>query len=130
MGSKDINAVAGKAELYNFRGDYIPIIRLFDLDKTGSDSNDDHTGVLVVVDVGLGKQRVGLHIDEIMGQQQVVIKSLETNFRQIQGLSGATILGDGTVALILDLSGLVQHYLHGGNNLSTTTSGQQISEPE
>ncbi|MEE9551486.1 MAG: chemotaxis protein CheA, partial [Gammaproteobacteria bacterium] len=129
MGEKDIKAVAGKAKLYNFRDEYIPIIRLFDFGNKGS-GNNDNLGVLVVVDVGLGKQRVGLHIDEILGQQQVVIKSLETNFRQIQGLSGATILGDGTVALILDLHGLVQRYLHGDKDLSMAKSEQQISEQE
>ncbi len=129
MGEKDIKAIAGKAKLYNFRDEYIPIIRLFDLGNKGS-GNNDNSGVLVVVDVGLGKQRVGLHIDEILGQQQVVIKSLETNFRQIQGLSGATILGDGTVALILDLHGLVQRYLHGDKDLSMAKSEQQISEQE
>ena len=46
---------------------------------------------------------MGLFVDDLLGQQQVVIKSLETNFRQVQGISGATILGDGTVALIMDL---------------------------
>ena len=52
-------------------------------------------------------QKIALYIDELQGQQQVVIKSLETNYRKVTGLSGATILGDGTVALILDISGLV-----------------------
>jgi len=47
-------------------------------------------------------------VDELLGQQQVVIKSLETNFKRIEGVSGATILGDGTVALILDVSGLLR----------------------
>jgi len=47
-------------------------------------------------------------VDELLGQQQVVIKSLETNFKRIEGVSGATILGDGTVALILDISGLLR----------------------
>ena len=47
-------------------------------------------------------------MDELLGQQQVVIKSLETNFKRIEGVSGATILGDGTVALILDISGLLR----------------------
>jgi two-component system chemotaxis sensor kinase CheA len=49
-------------------------------------------------------------VDELLGQQQVVIKSLETNFRQIEGISGATILGDGTIALIIDVPGLIMGY--------------------
>jgi len=61
-------------------------------------------------------QLVGLFVDELLGQQQVVIKSLETNFRQIQGISGATILGDGTVALIVDVAGLIQRHTKECNN--------------
>jgi two-component system chemotaxis sensor kinase CheA len=53
---------------------------------------------------------MALFVDELHGQQQVVIKSLESNFRKVEGLSGATILGDGTVALILDISGLASLY--------------------
>ena len=55
-----------------------------------------------------GGEKIGLVVDEILGQQQVVIKSLETNYRQIDGISAATILGDGRVALILDVSGIRQ----------------------
>ena len=65
-------------------------------------------GLLVVVESD--GQRVGLFVDDLLGQQQVVIKSLETNFTQIQGISGATILGDGTVALIMDVPGLIQRH--------------------
>ena len=65
-------------------------------------------GLLMVVEAD--GQRVGLFVDDLLGQQQVVIKSLETNFRQVQGISGATILGDGTVALIMDIPGLIQRH--------------------
>jgi len=51
--------------------------------------------------------KIALFVDDLLGQQQVVIKSLETNFRKVDGISGATILGDGTVALILDITGLI-----------------------
>ncbi|MDX1811988.1 MAG: chemotaxis protein CheW, partial [Gammaproteobacteria bacterium] len=63
-------------------------------------------GLIVVVE-GDG-QHAGLFVDDLLGQQQVVIKSLETNFRPVEGVSGATILGDGTVALILDITGLIK----------------------
>ncbi|HEB59570.1 MAG TPA: hypothetical protein ENJ01_10130, partial [Gammaproteobacteria bacterium] len=53
-------------------------------------------------------QKVAVFVDDLLGQQQVVIKSLETNFRRVDGVSGATILGDGTVALILDVAGLIK----------------------
>jgi two-component system chemotaxis sensor kinase CheA len=55
--------------------------------------------------------RVGLFVDGLVGQQQAVVKSLETNYRRVQGISGATILADGAVALIVDIAGLVR--LHG-----------------
>ena len=65
-------------------------------------------GLLIIIDTG-GK-RIGLFVEDVVGQQQVVIKSLKKNFRQVQGLAGATIMGDGSVALILDLAGLSQRF--------------------
>ncbi len=102
----NINAIAGQAELYKLREEYIPIVRLYNLFQVDPDSNDLTKGLLVVVESD--GQRAGLFVDDLLGQQQVVIKSLETNFRRVNGVSGATILGDGTVALILDISGLMQ----------------------
>ncbi|MDH5216766.1 MAG: chemotaxis protein CheW, partial [Gammaproteobacteria bacterium] len=100
-----VNEIAGKAELYKLREDYIPIVRLYDAFSSKPDSEQLVDGLLVVVE-GDG-QRVALFVDDLLGQQQVVIKSLETNYRSVEGVSGATILGDGTVALILDVSGLI-----------------------
>jgi two-component system, chemotaxis family, sensor kinase CheA len=64
-------------------------------------------GILVLLDDG--KRRIALSVDALIGQQQFVIKSLETNFRRTEGFSGATILGDGRVAFILDTDSLVHH---------------------
>lgn len=101
-----LNAVAGKAEVYRLRDEYISIIRLYKLFECSSDSTDLTKGLLVVVE-GDGR-KVALFVDDLLGQQQVVIKSLESNYRRVEGVSGATILGDGTVALILDIGGLVR----------------------
>ncbi|GAB6039398.1 chemotaxis protein CheA [Endothiovibrio diazotrophicus] len=103
--AEQINAIAGQAELYKLRDDYIPIVRLYDVFGIVPDSTNLRDGLLVVVE-GDG-QKVGLFVDDLLSQQQVVIKSLESNFRKVEGISGATILGDGTVALILDISGLI-----------------------
>lgn len=103
---KQVNAIAGQAELYQLRDDYIPIVRLHDTFGIRADSERLIDGLIVVVE-GDGQQ-VGLFVDDLLGQQQVVIKSLETNFRPVDGVSGATILGDGTVALILDITGLIK----------------------
>ena len=104
--NKQINAIAGKAELYKLRNDYLPVIRLYEAFGIEPSSRRLEDGLLMVVE-GNG-QRAGLLVDDLLGQQQVVIKSLETNFKKVDGLSGATILGDGTVALIIDISGVIQ----------------------
>ena len=101
-----VNNIAGKAEVYQLREDYLPIIRLYETFGVEPDRRTLDDGLLVVVE-GDGKKG-GLLVDELLGQQQVVIKSLETNFRKVEGLSGATILGDGTVALIIDVAGVVR----------------------
>jgi two-component system chemotaxis sensor kinase CheA len=101
-----VNTIAGQTTLYKMPDDYIPIVRLCDLFNRRQESTTDTHSLLVVVE-GEGK-RLGVVVDELLGQQQVVIKSLETNFKRIEGVSGATILGDGTIALILDISGLLR----------------------
>lgn len=101
-----INAIAGRAELYRLRDEYIPVVRLYDVLGIEPKQRDLENGLLVVVE-GDG-QRIGMFVDDLLNQQQVVIKSLESNFKRILGISGATILGDGTVALILDISGIIQ----------------------
>jgi two-component system chemotaxis sensor kinase CheA len=105
-----IKSVAGAAELYRLRGDYIPVVRLYDVFGVEPQSRVLEQGLLVVVE-GEG-QRAGIFVDELLGQQQVVIKSLETNYRRVEGISGATILGDGTVAMILDAGGLIALHRH------------------
>lgn len=108
MSSENINAIAGKAELYKLREEYIPVLRLYDLFGIEPDSKDFNQGLLVIVEAE--NQRMGIFIDDLLEQQQIVIKSLEANYQQIEGLSGATILGDGTVALILDVPGLINQF--------------------
>ena len=105
---RDMNSVAGKAELYRYRDAYIPVTRLHDLFNIDADTNLDHPELLVVFDIG--EKHVGILVDDVIGQQQVVIKSLENNYKSVPGLAGATVLGDGSVALILDILGLSQRH--------------------
>ena len=100
-----VNGVTGQAEVYRLRNEYIPIVKLCDVFNVKPLYENMEDGLLVVVEAE-GK-KVALLVDDLLGQQQVVIKSLETNFKSIEGISGATILGDGTVALILDVTGLI-----------------------
>ena len=103
-----INAVAGNAEVYRLRDEYIPIVRLYQIFGIEPKSEVLNEGLLVVVEAE-GK-KIAVFVDDLLGQQQVVIKSLKTNFKKVEGLSGATILGDGTVALIIDIAELIDLY--------------------
>src|ERR1017187_6583314 len=105
-----ISSLAQKAELFRLRDEYIPIIRLYELFGVQADNTDLLNGLLMIVEAD-GK-RVGLFVDELLSQPQVVIKSLETNFRQGTALAGATMLGDGRVALILDIPGVIVRYMN------------------
>ena len=113
---KYVNALAGRAEVYKLRDEYIPILRLYELFDIPATTTKLEEGLLVIVE-GDG-QKIGLFVDELLSQQQIVIKSLESNYKQIQGVSGATILGDGNVALILDVAGIIQLFHHRTNYLT------------
>jgi two-component system chemotaxis sensor kinase CheA len=102
-----VNRVVGKGETFLLRGHYLPIIRLHEIFNVPHPKATRLTDGLLVVVEGQG-ERYGLFVDDLLGQQQVVIKSLEANYRRIEGVSAATILGDGSVALILDIPGLVR----------------------
>jgi two-component system chemotaxis sensor kinase CheA len=102
---KDVRKLAGGGEVLLIRGEYVPLVylgRLFGLIGAASDATKS---LVVLVEAGPG-DKVGLVLDEIVGQQQVVIKSLEANYQALPGISGATILGNGRVALILDVPGI------------------------
>jgi two-component system chemotaxis sensor kinase CheA len=100
-----ISRLSGHNEVFSFRGDYLPIIRLHELFGVEPRARALHEGLVVIAE-GDGR-RVGLFVDDLLGQQQVVIKSLEVNYGHVEGVSGATILGDGSVALILDVTGII-----------------------
>jgi two-component system chemotaxis sensor kinase CheA len=95
------------------RGAYVPLVYLARALHTGRAITDPTQGLVVLVEVE-GGEKIGLVVDEMLGQQQVVIKSLEANYRRIGGISAATILGDGRVALILDVGRLRQMQMTGG----------------
>ncbi|MDR6644170.1 two-component system chemotaxis sensor kinase CheA [Luteibacter sp. 1214] len=101
-----IRSVAGGGELFRFRDHWLPIVRLFDAFGCAGQRRAIDDGIVIVVE-GEGS-RIGLFVDELIGQQQAVVKSLEANYRRVTGISGATILADGSVALIADVAGLVR----------------------
>ena len=101
---KDVKLVQNK-EVINLRGNVIPLIRLNEVLDVESKRNDDDN--LIVVIVKKGDRMAGLVIDELIGQQEIVIKTLGKYIKQCRFISGATILGDGEIALILDTNALI-----------------------
>jgi two-component system chemotaxis sensor kinase CheA len=101
-----LNTVAGRTEVFRLRGEYLPVLKLYEQFGAEPDSRNVEDGLLVVVEAE--GSRVGVLVDDLLAQQQVVIKSLESNFKAVPGLAGATILGDGTVAFIIDVPGLIR----------------------
>ncbi|WP_374351787.1 chemotaxis protein CheW [Chitinimonas sp.] len=104
--SKDIRSVSGKGRVVSVRGDYLPIITLHEVFEGDATLEDFSNGLFVILESEAGK--TALYVDDLLGQHQVVIKSLEANFRKVAGISGATIMGDGHVALIIDVESLVR----------------------
>ncbi|GHF93374.1 chemotaxis protein CheA [Thalassotalea marina] len=101
-----INRVSGDMVLYRLREDNVPVIPIFKLFSLSAEHESVENSLLVVVEAeGL---KVGLMVDDLLAQQQVVIKSLKDNYHDVDGISGATILGDGSVAMILDVPGIIQ----------------------
>lgn len=102
----DVSTVTQGAQLVKVRDEYMPVIELekvFGVPRHGDGKRSD---IMVVIESD--GMRVALLVDELLGQHQVVVKNLESNYRKVPNVSGATILGDGTVALILDTSSLVR----------------------
>jgi two-component system chemotaxis sensor kinase CheA len=103
--TQQVSKVAEDNEVYFLRNKYIPMVHLthiFDLESTHLPLEGKF---LVIVEIS--HTYYGIVIDELLGQQQIVIKSIEQNFEHVEGIAGATVLGDGTVALIIDVTGLV-----------------------
>ncbi len=108
--SDAVSTVGQGSQLVKVRDEYMPVIELekvFQVPRFDFDKNSD---IMVVVEAD--GSRVVLLVDELLGQQQVVVKNLESNYRKVPNVSGATILGDGKVALILDTAALVRRSRH------------------
>jgi two-component system, chemotaxis family, sensor kinase CheA len=101
-----IHRVSSGCEVLRLRDEYVPIVRLWDIFNIKPDSEQLEDGLLVVVEGD--NIKIAVLVDDLLAQQQVVIKSLQDNYRSVEGISGATILGDGTVSLILDIGGLIK----------------------
>jgi len=109
VNAEDLKSVSGEGHLLRVRGEYLPLLALHEVFGIQNAVTDFTKGIVVIIETE-GK-KTALMVDELLGQHQVVIKSLESNFRKVRGISGATIMGDGKVALILDVSALAAKHL-------------------
>jgi len=97
--------VVGRGEVLALRGEYVPLIPLHRCFSISDAIKDPCRGIVIIVQ-SEHAGRIGVMVDDLIGQQQVVVKSLESNYGAVDGVSGATILGNGRVALILDIERL------------------------
>jgi two-component system chemotaxis sensor kinase CheA len=105
-----LSTVGQGSQLVKVRDEYMPVIELEKVFQVPRYNRDQDSDIMVVIEAE--GSRVALLVDELLGQQQVVVKNLEANYRKVPNVSGATILGDGKVALILDTSALVRRSRH------------------
>jgi two-component system chemotaxis sensor kinase CheA len=104
--AEDIREISGQGMVIHVRGEYLPVIALHRIFNIAPRVASPAEGILVLLEAE-GK-KVALFVDDLVGQHQVVIKSLETNYRKVPGVSGATIMGDGRVAMIMDVGALIK----------------------
>ncbi|MCS0628324.1 chemotaxis protein CheA [Telluria mixta] len=102
----DVKEIHGQGRVVKVRGEYLPLIPLYQMFNIEPRITDPCEGILVILEAE--GRKAALFVDELVGQQQVVVKNLEANYRKVAGISGATILGDGGVALILDVGALLR----------------------
>ncbi len=108
--SDTIKTVGGSGRVVEVRDEYMPVVELEQVFNVPRFDFEHVSSIMVVVEAEGG--RVAMLVDELLGQQQVVVKNLEANYRKVQDVSGATIMGDGRVALILDVGSLVRRSRH------------------
>ncbi|QML56666.1 chemotaxis protein CheA [Escherichia coli] len=100
----DLHPLAGGERVLEVRGEYLPIVELWKVFNVAGAKTEATEGIVVILQSG--GRRYALLVDQLIGQHQVVVKNLESNYRKVPGISAATILGDGSVALIVDVSAL------------------------
>ena len=103
---EDVKDISGKGQVVKVRGEYLPLIPLYQMFDIAPRFTSPSEGICVILETE--GRKAALFVDDLVGQQQVVVKNLESNYRKVVGISGATILGDGGVSLILDVAALIR----------------------
>lgn len=101
---EDLHPLAGGERVLEVRGEYLPLVELWKVFEVEGAKTEATQGIVVILQSA--GRRYALLVDQLIGQHQVVVKNLESNYRKVPGISAATILGDGSVALIVDVSAL------------------------
>jgi len=120
VNSKQVKAVAGNPSVYLFRDEYIPIYSIRELFSLPCNKHDYDESMVIIVESNGNKY--ALLVDDLLDQQQFVLKSIDANYMTVEGVSGATILGDGSVAFIIDIKGL--------NSLKLKNSHDDLHSPD
>jgi len=103
---EDIKSVEGTGRVINMRNEYLPLAALHRLLGLPAEKTDPTEGIMVIIRDN--RKKIALLVDDILGQEQVVTKSMKENYEQVEGVAGATIMGDGRVAIILDVPTLIK----------------------
>ncbi|NMM00007.1 chemotaxis protein CheA [Paraburkholderia sp. RP-4-7] len=114
--AEDIYTVANGERVVRVRGEYLPLVALHEVFNVEEAKQEPTQGIVTIMQTE--GRRFAMLIDELVGQQQVVVKNLETNYRKVHGISAATILGDGSVALIVDVAALNRETRHAHGAMS------------
>ncbi|RKR43787.1 chemotaxis protein CheA [Paraburkholderia sp. BL17N1] len=114
--AEDIYTVANGERVVRVRGEYLPLVALHEVFNVDGAKQEPTQGIVTIMQTE--GRRFAMLIDELVGQQQVVVKNLETNYRKVHGISAATILGDGSVALIVDVAALNRETRHAHGAMS------------
>ena len=121
-----VKSFGARERVYPFRGDYLPLVDITKILDIGMPSANGDTSALVFVNTD--RKTFGIAVDEVLDPQQVIVKTLETNYRSVKGIAGATILGDGSVSLVLDLLGLEEiffkHSFEGDEDYESEQKGK------
>ena len=110
VSEQTIKTIGSSGRMVEVRDEYMPVVELEQLFQVPRFDFEKVSSIMVVVEAD--GSRAAVLVDELLGQQQVVVKNLESNYRKVDDVSGATILGDGRVALILDVASLVRRSRH------------------
>ncbi|NVM21927.1 MAG: chemotaxis protein CheA [Desulfobacterales bacterium] len=122
-----VKSFGAQEKMYPFRDDYLPLVDITKILDTGMPAANGHVAALVFLDTGA--RAFGIPVDEVLEPQQIIVKTLETNYRSVKGIAGATILGDGSVSLVLDLLGLEEMFFENSFKGVQLDEGEEKANP-